>query len=122
MRIDTRPDGSLGADSTEPVVPLIAWRREMLTANSIDHHARDRVITVVCPAALRTPATDDDQVRVAPPASGNVRRSVIVPSGHPRSVSRRASFHAQGVVRVADEISAPPHGERQSWTLADGFA
>jgi hypothetical protein len=31
----------------------------MLAANSIDHHARDRVDAVVAAAALRTSARDD---------------------------------------------------------------
>jgi hypothetical protein len=59
MRVDTtsRPI-DIGADSIKPGRPAHRVEREMLAANPIDHHARDRVDAVVSAAALRTPAMD----------------------------------------------------------------
>jgi hypothetical protein len=62
MRVDTtsRPI-DIGADSIKPGRPAHRVEREMLAANPIDHHARDRVDAVVSAAALRTPAMDCDE-------------------------------------------------------------
>jgi hypothetical protein len=61
MPIDTRSRAiDTGADSIKAGVPHISWRREILAANPIDHHARDRVDAVVAAAAaLRTSARDE---------------------------------------------------------------
>jgi hypothetical protein len=62
MRVDTtsRPI-DIGADSIKPGRPAHRVEREMLAANPIDHHARDRVDAVVSAAALRTPAMDEQR-------------------------------------------------------------
>jgi hypothetical protein len=60
MPIDTRSRTiDTGADSIRAGITHISWMREILAANLIDHHARDRVDAVVAAAALRMSARDD---------------------------------------------------------------